>query len=223
MLQKKSKIVSKYALFFLFLATVLTIVVWFSLAEGPDLKDKAMLFSVSFTLGATLSLLLMYIFSELGSKLAIVGVGWTFDYASNFAFEYLLYPLAIGYGGILVGGGIMIVLSVLISLGTIWFYDWSKRDWLGIETIKAVRDKEQGGKITRLIGWLMKKGDLIALVVLSVYSEPVKVTLYMRHGAHQFNGFSKRDWLIFTTSVIIGNVSWALAVWGGLEAFRAIF
>jgi len=69
----------------------------------------------------------------------------------------------------------------------------------------------------------MRKGDIFALVVLSIYSEPVKVTLYMRHGANQFNGFSQRDWMVFLTSVAIGNVSWALAVFGGLKIVKNFF
>ena len=95
MLQKKAKNISKYTLLFLFLAVVLTAAVRFSLAGNSNLKDEAMLFVVSFIFGSALALLLMYVFSALGQKLAILGIGWTFDYANNFAFEYLLYPLVI--------------------------------------------------------------------------------------------------------------------------------
>ena len=137
-------------------------------------------------------------------------------------FEYVVYPVVIGYYGLLLGGGVMIFLSIVLSAIMLVAYDKLKKDWLGIEAIKALRDEEQTNKWVRIIHWLMKKGDLIALIGSSIISEPVKVTLYMRHGSGKFNGFSRRDKLIFFTSVIIGNVAWALAVYGGINIIKEV-
>lgn len=153
-------------------------------------------------------------------RIGILGFGWVFDYANNWAFEYVLYPIVIGYYGLVLGGGIMIALSVLMSVVMLVVYDKLKVDWLGIEAVKSLRDEGHTSKWAKLASWLMKKGDAVALIGLSIISEPVKVTLYMRHGSGKFNGFSKRDKLIFFASVIIGNVSWALAVYGGISAIK---
>lgn len=199
------------------------------------IRNQAGLLALSFALGATLAILLSYIFSVIGEKivafivkekkrLMTLGIGWTFDQATNLAFDFLLYPLVIGLWGLKIGGGIMIVLSIVTSIAVIRFYDRTKKDWLGIEAVKSVRDGDQKTKLGRAISWLMKKGDPVALIGLSIlYSEPVAITLYMRRGAYQYNGFSKRDWTIFLASVIISNVSWGIAVWGGLEAVKALF
>jgi hypothetical protein len=153
-------------------------------------------------------------------RLAILAVGWMTDRASNWIFEYILYPVVIGYWGLLKGGTLMIFLSVTLSLAEIKLYDYLKVDWLGIETVKGIRDGEAKSIWRRITKWAMKKGEIFALIVLSIYSEPVKVTLYMRHGSNKFNGFSRREWVIFLTSVLVGNISWAIAVAGGWKIFR---
>ncbi len=51
---------------------------------------------------------------------------------------------------------------------------------------------------------------------------PFLVT-YMRHGAHQYNGLSKRDWWIFITSTVIGNVYWTLAVYMGITLVEKLW
>ena len=153
-------------------------------------------------------------------RLATLVVGWSADKISNCSFEYILYPAVIGYWGLLKGGAFMISLSVILSLLEIKLYDFLKIDWLGIEAVKGIRDGEAKSIWERITQWVMKKGDIFALVVLSIYSEPVKVTLYMRRGSNKFNGFSRRDRIVFITSVLIGNISWAVVVAGGWKIFR---
>ncbi|MCK7474450.1 MAG: hypothetical protein MZV49_14915 [Rhodopseudomonas palustris] len=53
------------------------------------------------------------------------------------SFDYALYPFVIYSFGILAGGLIMMVLSFAACQLTLWFYDWSKHDWLGIEAVKS--------------------------------------------------------------------------------------
>lgn len=151
-----------------------------------------------------------------------IGAGWSIDRLSNWLFEYVLYPVVINTFDLIKGGGIMVIASIIISLATIWVYDKTRKDWLGIEAIKILRDGEGKGKMARAIRWLLRKGDLIALVGLSLISEPVKVMLYLRRGVNNFNGFKKRDWLVFITAVVISNASWTLVVFGGLEAFKKL-
>lgn len=155
-------------------------------------------------------------------RFAELATGWLTDRVTNWVFEYVAYPAVIAYWGLIQGGTVMIILSVILSLAIINLYDFLKRDWLGLEAIKEIRDGEAKSMLEKISQWAMRKGDLVGLIILSVYSEPVKVTLYMRHGSNQFNGFSKRDWFNFTTAVVIGNVSWALVVFGGVKTAKAL-
>lgn len=109
----------------------------------------------------------------------------------------------------------MSILSFIACLLTLLFYDWSKRDWLGIEAIKELKHYEGDGWFRRGLAWLLKKGDPFACIVLSIKCDPFITTAYLRHGA--FNGMTRRDWKIFVASWLIGNVYWSLACFGGVS------
>lgn len=132
----------------------------------------------------------------------------------------------------------MTLFSFLLCYSLILFYDWAKKDWIGLETLKEIEDFEskplpdnQIGKIVisiiniigELSAWVMKKSDAILLIVLSIKFDPFITVLHIRHGAHQYNGLSKRDWKVFITSLIIGNVYWTLAVYMGITLVEAIW
>ena len=46
----------------------------------------------------------------------------------------------------------MTLLSFLICWATLLFYDWARKDWLGIETLKQLRDYPGGSRFARVTG-----------------------------------------------------------------------
>jgi len=112
----------------------------------------------------------------------------------------------------------MTLLSFLICWATLLFYDWAKKDWLGIETIKALKDYAGDSYFARALQWAVKKGDAALLVILSVWTDPFVTVAYLRQGAHQYNGLSARDWRIFMLSLIIGNGLWSVTLFTGMSA-----
>ncbi len=156
-------------------------------------------------------------------RLGVAGVGLSAAWAVGVGFDFVLYTYIIYTYGILFGGLIMIVLSFIFDYATMRFYDWSRKDWLGIETLKELKESSPESMIGRIIAWVMKKSDPVAMVVLSINFSPFVVVTYMRHGAHQYNGLSKRDWWIFITSTIIGNVYWTLAVYMGITLVEKLW
>ncbi|MCR4274533.1 MAG: hypothetical protein NUW02_00570 [Candidatus Campbellbacteria bacterium] len=152
-------------------------------------------------------------------RLGILGVGLTANFLMVQGFDYLLYPAVMLYFGTLVGAAIMWVLSLAVCYATIRFYDWSRTDWLGIETLKEVRDADEKEKFFhKVMQWAMRRGDWMVMLILSVKFDPFICTVYMRRGAHQYNGMTARDWRIFLVSFVIANTWWTLAVFTGLEA-----
>lgn len=110
----------------------------------------------------------------------------------------------------------MTLLSFLICWATFLFYDWAKKDWIGIETMKELKEYEGGRLSGKLLSWVMKKGDPVAILLLSIYFDPFITTAYMRRGAHKYDGLSKRDWSIFISSLLIGNLYWTLVAYTGV-------
>ena len=165
-----------------------------------------------------------------------LGIGLLGNWAETWAFDFVLYPFAISVYGILFGGLILTLLSFIVCYAKILFYDGTKKDWLGIETLKGIEDfvpkpvpKNGMGRllipiinsIGNISAWLMKKSDAFLMVVLSVKFDPFVTVIHIRHGSHQYNGLSKRDWRVFITSLIIGNVYWTLAVYMGITLAEA--
>lgn len=164
-----------------------------------------------------------------------LGIGLLGNWAITWGFDFVLYPFVISQYGVIYGALIMLFFSFTICYATILFYDGTRRDWLGIETIKGIKDfvplsipKNSVAKIIVVIlngvgkatSWLMKKSDTILMVILSIKFDPFITVVHIRHGAHQYNGLSWRDWKVFIASLIIGNVYWALAVYMGITLFE---
>lgn len=148
-------------------------------------------------------------------RLLELTVGLSVNQAIDYAFNYALYPFVIYRLGVFSGGAGMAVLSFAVCLLCLWFYDWSKRDWLGIEAIKSMKSYEGASYLGRMFAGLMQKGEPMAIVVLSVKFDPFITMLYLRDGA--FNGMSRRDWRIFLTSCLISNAYWILACYMGIS------
>lgn len=134
----------------------------------------------------------------------------------DYGFDYVLYPLvliSLGYGW---GGLAMAAASVAINLAVIRAYDWSGRDWLLIETAKQWRDAPDA-KARPLVRWIVTKGDFAAFFILSWIEDPITVTLYLRRGAHLYDGLHRRDWMIFAASTFVSNLAWIIGLASVIE------
>lgn len=150
-------------------------------------------------------------------RLGFLGIGLIANQAMIWGFDVVLYPFVIWYLGLFAGAFVMTFLSFLVCFGLLRFYDWSKKDWLGIETVKSLKERESLTRLARFTSWILKKGDPAAMLFLSIKFDPFITTAYMRHGSHRYNGLSNRDWKIFLGSVLIGNAYWTLAVFAGIS------
>jgi len=155
------------------------------------------------------------------SRLSELALGHAVNSVSIWGFDYVFYPFVIWKVGLVKGGILMSILSLLTCLLTLRFYDWSKRDWLGIEAVKQFRDGEATTRWRRLLAWALAKGDIPTCVVLSLYTDPFITTACLRRGA--FQGMTRRDWRIFFASWFIANGWWALACFGGVKLLSSLW
>ncbi len=175
---------------------------------------------------AKIEIFLKNVFSrilEKRKKLAIIGLGIVVNnIIIDYLFDYVLYPVVIWKMGIIAGGIVMMLLSALACYLTLLFYDWSKKDWLGIETIKELTDYQGKTLIGRLTSWILKKGEFAIFIFLSIKFDPFITTVYMRHGSHKYNGMSKRDWKNFFGSTIIANIYWTIVAFIGVSMIEYV-
>lgn len=161
---------------------------------------------------------------ESKKKLLIPVVGIFVNTVFNtYLYDYLFYPYMIWKLGIVTGGIVMTILSTFICYLFLKFYDWSKKDWLGIETLKQVREYTGCSRVGRFACWVMKKGDWAAMLLLSIQFDPFITVAYMRQGSNRFDGMKKRDWQIFFASAIIANVYWTLVAFAGVSLLELVW
>jgi hypothetical protein len=116
-------------------------------------------------------------------RIAELALGHAANQVIVYGFDYGLYPLVIYWLGLGWGFVVMSLLSLLVSWLTMKFYNWSKRDWLGIETIKSLKDYAGAKRSGRFMAWLLRQSDPIACILLSIYFDPFIVTVYLRRDA----------------------------------------
>ena len=97
------------------------------------------------------------------------------------------------------------------------FYDWSKRDWLGIEALKGMKGYEGKNRLVKFLAGVLKKSDTAVFLFFSIKEDAFVTMVYLRHGSYQFNGMSARDWRILLASLAVANIYWTLASYMGLS------
>jgi hypothetical protein len=161
--------------------------------------------------------------SQTGTQTWFRRIGlWTAGISSYYIFtwiyDYLIIAAFVWYLGPLKGGVVAMIVSMFIDFFTLKFYDWLKKDWLALETIKELDN--QKGFIGKLFMFVHNKGAALTVFSLSLFLNAFIVTTYMRKGAYQYNGLTKRDWVIFTSSSLIGNGYWILIFAGGITIIK---
>ncbi len=158
-----------------------------------------------------------------------MSLGYTVIVGTDYLFDYLLYPYVIYQCGPLWGGIVMMLLTAASLLVTVLAYDFIKKDLLGIEAIKEIREEIKNfehyekNKIHNLIAWFLKKGYWAEFFFLSFKFYAFVTTVYLLNEIKKFNGFGKEEWKIFIGSVFVSNIYWTILSFSGVEVFLRIF
>ena len=151
------------------------------------------------------------------SRVAELALGHSANQVMVYGFDYLLYPYVVYRLGLGLGFVVMSLLSLVTCWVTLAFYDWSKRDWLGIEAVKSVRHYDGSRVWIKTLAGALQRGDPIACVILSIKYDPFIVTVYLRRG--EYGTMTRRDWRNFWLSWIISNAYWSVVCFTGVSAF----
>ncbi len=152
-------------------------------------------------------------------KLWLTGIGSY--YALTWLYDYVVVSFLLIYFGLLKGIIIVVILSMVIDFATLKFYDWLKKDWLALETLKDLEHKNNF--FGRLLNFVHNKSTFVTVIVLSLTSNAFVVTAYMRKGASLYNGLARRDWIIFISSSLLINLYWVFIIGGGIEIIKYVY
>ncbi|MFA5997908.1 MAG: hypothetical protein WC814_00710 [Candidatus Paceibacterota bacterium] len=157
--------------------------------------------------------------TRLHKRIGILILGHLGNFLMVYGYDFVVYPYLLVTFGFLLGWLYAVIGSIVLCLGTLWFYDVTKQDWLGIETIKLLRDEQAVGRARKLFQRIITKSDVLAFLLLSIKYDPFIVTVYMRRGSGN-HVMSARDWKVFWASIVVTNVWWGLAIFGVIEIFE---
>ncbi|MFA6520148.1 MAG: hypothetical protein WCT44_00920 [Candidatus Paceibacterota bacterium] len=149
-------------------------------------------------------------------KLWITGIGSY--YVITYLYDYVVVSFLLIYLGFVEGIVVVMILSMLIDFWTLKFYDWFKKDWLALETLKDLQYRKNF--IGKLFNFVQNKSTFVTIVVLSLTSNAFIVTAYMRKGSFKYDGLTKRDWLVFLSSSLLTNLYWVFLIAGGIEIVK---
>jgi len=155
------------------------------------------------------------VFAAQKKRLSIIGVGLSVNWITDHLFDFVLYPYVVLEYGMVKGGIMMSLASFLVCWLIMIFYDWSKKDWLGIETLKEAREYKGTSRLRLWIAKTVRNNRLFLLLVLSINFDPFITTAYMRRGANRYNGMRSGDWMVFLASWLIANLYWTVATYYG--------
>ena len=161
----------------------------------------------------------------------ILAIGHAIFHASNYGFDYVLYPFVVYKLGPLYGGVVMSILAIIITLSLLFVYDHLKKDWLGLETMKELVDdffKEEEREVKKnwkkkwkkIFNYIFNKNKIGQFIFLSIQFDPLITTIYMRSGHHLYNGLRTRDWKIYLASTVVANVWWTGIAFAAISVLR---
>lgn len=152
-------------------------------------------------------------------RLGVIGAGFLGTEIINQSFDWILFPIVIGFMGPVRGGSIMMVLALLLNLAMIFVYNKTTGDWFGFEWLRS--QESDTTKTGRIVKNLLRYGRWPAFVFLS-WEDPFKAFVFIRGRSSSRIGFNRTDWLVFLGANFIGILIWILMVSGALELIKRV-
>lgn len=155
-------------------------------------------------------------------KVGIIAASFTAVEVLNHVFDFVMYPLVIGFLGAVKGGAIMTILALFLNYMLVLFYNKTKQDWFGFEWLRLQRQEEAKTGSGRILRHVLHFGHWPAYVFLC-WEDPFKAFVFIRGRKEVGEKFNRRDWVWFFFSNFLGNLIWILIVVGAIELIKGFF
>jgi hypothetical protein len=141
-------------------------------------------------------------------RLAQIGTGHLLYATFNWFFDNVLYVFVIYRLGLIVGGAIMTMSSLVQCAATLFVYERMRIDWVGVGSLARLSSVPNPSWWQRIVRWAMRHGNAAIFLALCIFQDPFITTAYFRQG--RFDVLNGRDWRIFFGSVFVSNFYWTL-------------
>lgn len=147
-------------------------------------------------------------FTQHRQRLAQIGIGHFLYATVNWLFDNVLYIFVVYRLGLIVGGAIMTMISLVLCAATLLVYERMQIDWVGAGSLVRLTSVPSPSWWQRIVRWAMRRGNVAIFLALCIFQDPFITTAYFRQG--RFDGLDGRDWRIFLGSVFLSNFYWTL-------------
>jgi hypothetical protein len=143
---------------------------------------------------------------NVGRRLALVGGGHLVYGSFNHVFDYVLYPFVVYTHGVMTGGALMTLASLLQCALTLIVYQRMEIDWVGAGLVNDLAQTYPNTGVGRLLTRVTGSSRLLTFFGLCAVTDPFIVTAFFRRG--RFHALTAQDWNLFFTSVVVCNLYW---------------
>ncbi|NOT85759.1 MAG: hypothetical protein HOP02_13495 [Methylococcaceae bacterium] len=139
------------------------------------------------------------------NRLTMIGLCHLLYAGFNWVFDYVLYVYVVYTWGMLLGGSVMTLISLIQCALTLKLYEKMRIDWVGAGAMLEWQSQQPTSFSGRLFHRISKKPKA-AFIFLCIFTDPFIITAYFRQG--RFDGLTKHDWQLFIYSGIVSNTYW---------------
>lgn len=141
-------------------------------------------------------------------RFAEIGTGHVLYASFSWVFDNILYVWIVYRFGLLGGGCIMTMLSLIVCAATLLLYERMRIDWVGAGSVARLAAVPHPSWWQLIIMWTAGRGDIFIFFALCIFQDPFITTAYFRRG--HFDGLRAHDWQIFFASGLVANIYWTL-------------
>jgi hypothetical protein len=162
-------------------------------------------------------------------KIREIGLGLFLYETWNYIFDFIFYPIAIAYWGIVNGGAIAVSLSFITNSIVFVIYEYLQIDWLGAHALRKLDQEENKSNIAKLMTWMgshkktwwEKLLSPVVFIALTLPIDPLIVAVH--HRRQHFKGITMHDWLLLWGATLAANAWWLLKVGVIIEAAKFVW
>ncbi len=163
------------------------------------------------------------------ARIALIGKEAFLYLLYNLFYDFVFYPLVIGFMGYVVGGLIAVGGSFLQCGIMFWLYDRNGSDWLGAHALRELDDEESQSRLKKVATWIGREKRtwwehvvaLAMMVPLTSVFDPLVVAVHFQ--SQHFKGLTRKDWGLLLAALVSANGLWLMKSGIGVAIFKALF
>lgn len=162
-------------------------------------------------------------------KIQEISTGLFIYEGANFVYDFLFYPFALAYWGLINGGFIVVAGSLVMNIFVFWLYEYMRIDWLGAHALRELENEENKSRFHKLATWIGKKKEstwekLMSLIVFTALLLPIDPVIVAIHYQRQhFKGLGWRDWNLLVIATLVANAWWLIKVGAVVEGVKYLW